>query len=287
MQLLVREGGVRRLLQSDLPPRAVGLAWLGQAGFAVRFHDMVLLVDPYLSDHLAEKYRGTRFPHVRMMSAPIDAAGLGGVGAVLCTHRHGDHMDPGFLPEFARSNPLCRFVVPRAHREAAAAIGLPADRTMAVDAGETLVLGPESRLLAIASAHETLETNAQGEHHFLGFVLRLGEITLYHSGDCVPYDGLAQRLRRERIDVALLPVNGRDEFRRSHGIAGNMTLEEAVDLCLATNIPWLIAHHFGMFDFNTVDLRDLQDRIARLGRGLGCVLPDCDRHYWLLGDDSP
>jgi L-ascorbate metabolism protein UlaG (beta-lactamase superfamily) len=31
--------------------------WLGQAGFAFQFMDTLNLIDPYLSDCLAEKYR--------------------------------------------------------------------------------------------------------------------------------------------------------------------------------------------------------------------------------------
>jgi hypothetical protein len=36
------------------------LYWLGQAGFLVRTPRYTFLIDPYLSDSLAMKYRGTR-----------------------------------------------------------------------------------------------------------------------------------------------------------------------------------------------------------------------------------
>lgn len=284
MQMLVREGGVRSLLACNLPPRTVGLAWLGQAGFALKHADLLVLIDPYLSDHLAQKYRGARFPHVRMMPPPIEADALQGIDAVLCTHRHGDHMDPELLPVIARNNPRCRFVVPRAECDAAAAIGLPSQQTIDMDAGDSVSLAADSEVFAIASAHEVLKTNDRGEHHFLGFVLRLGEFTLYHSGDCVPYEGLAERLREARIDVALLPVNGRDPVRLSHGVLGNMTLEEATELCQSANIPWLVPHHFGMFEFNTVDPQDLQDRIVRLDSLARYLVPQPNRHFLLTRD---
>ena len=76
---------------------------------------------------------------------------------------------------------------------------------------------------------------------------------IYHSGDTVPYEGLQEELQRYQIQLALLPVNGRDELRRSKGIPGNFTLEEALDLCQRVGIAVLIAHHFGMFAFNTVN----------------------------------
>ena len=40
-------------------------------------------------------------------------------------------------------------------------------------------------------------------------------------------------LEMERIDAALLPINGRDERRRSNGIPGNFTFREAVQVLFA------------------------------------------------------
>ena len=47
-------------------------------------------------------------------------------------------------------------------------------------------------------------------------------------------------------------MNGRDKFRESQGIPGNFTLEEAIQLCAEAEIKTMIAHHYGMFEFNTV-----------------------------------
>jgi hypothetical protein len=32
--------------------------WIGQAGFAFRWHEKIFLIDPYLSDFLEQKYAG-------------------------------------------------------------------------------------------------------------------------------------------------------------------------------------------------------------------------------------
>jgi len=137
----------------------------------------------------------------------------------------------------------------------------------------------------IASAHEMLQTNTRGEHHFLGFILRAGNITLYHSGDCVVYEGLAQRLREERVDVALLPVNGRDPTLTARGVAGNMSFAEARDLCAAAGISLLVPHHFGMFAFNTADPAELRQQIADTVVPR-CVLPEVDKYYRIAAGQS-
>jgi L-ascorbate metabolism protein UlaG (beta-lactamase superfamily) len=281
MELHTCQGGIRTLLEDNLPLATVGLAWLGQAGFAVKCNQRLVLMDPYLSDFLAEKYRGKEFPHVRLMASPIASAELRGVDVVLCTHRHSDHMDPGTLPVIAQNNPGCRFVAPRAEQESAERIGLPAERIIAIDADEMVSPIADIQIRAIPSAHETLQTNDLGEHHFLGYVLRLGGVTIYHSGDCVPYDGLAERLRQERIDLAMLPVNGRDEYRRNRGVPGNMTFDEACALCSEAGISRLIPHHFGMFDFNTVDVAQLIEKTHHISTALTVIVPQLDRWFEL------
>jgi hypothetical protein len=94
---------------------------------------------------------------------------------------------------------------------------------------------------------------------------------------------LQEQLERHQIQLALLPVNGRDELRRSKGIPGNFTLEEAVDLCRCSGIPILIAHHFGMFGFNTLNPELIDQaaetaapglRILRGLTGIGYVLEE-------------
>lgn len=283
MNLVVKAGGAQVLWAGPGADDSLDLAWLGQAGFALRHGGHRLLVDPYLSDHLARKYAGTEFPHDRMMPPPVVPDRLPGLDFVLCSHRHGDHMDPGSLAVLAAGSPSCRFVIPRAEKSHALGLGLAETRLLPINAGESVRADGGLEICAIPSAHEKLEVNAAGEHHFLGFVLRLGRITVYHSGDCVSYPGLAEELRKWRIDLALLPVNGRRTQLAARGIAGNMTFAEACGLCRAARIGCLVPHHFGMFAFNTVDPDHLRRQFKEpVADGLQCHLPDVHHHYTLV-----
>jgi L-ascorbate metabolism protein UlaG (beta-lactamase superfamily) len=214
------------------------------------------------------------------MAAPIQPQEVRCLDWVLCTHRHSDHMDPDTLPVLARVNPACRFVVPRAEQEHALAIGLPPSRTEFVNAGEELKLSEGTSLEVVASAHEQLQVNAQGEQHYLGYILFLNGIRLYHSGDCVSYDGLADYLRVRQVDVALLPINGRSEFLTSRGVPGNFSFEEAVALCRAARIPVLVGHHWGMFDFNTPDPEEVRRKMRDQDASVACYLPDIDEAFF-------
>jgi L-ascorbate metabolism protein UlaG (beta-lactamase superfamily) len=279
VEISAQPGGARALLRDDLPSGALGLAWLGQAGFALRLARHRWLIDPYLSDFLARKYAGTEFPHQRMMPPPVTADELRGLELVLCSHRHSDHTDPVSLPILAANNPGCRFVVPRAELGQIRQLGLDESRLVAADSGDVVRVNDRAVVHVIPSAHETLKVNELGEHHFLGFILKLAAFTLYHSGDCVVYDGLVDRLREWKIDVALLPVNGRSERLSARGIMGNMNFDEAAALCRHAGIGTMIPHHFGMFAFNTVDPAELERKIARLGPGLQCLLPSVQKYF--------
>lgn len=250
------------------------LYWLGQAGFVIECEGLRMLIDPYLSDSLAQKYRGTRFPHVRMMPAPLEPSGLDRLDLVLCTHRHTDHMDPGTLQPLAQRFPQLRFVVPAASvDEAMTRCGVDAARLIPVNVDQRVQVADDCFVMPIASAHETLDTDEHGRHPWLGYVVEVRGVRLYHSGDCVPYDGLANRVADHRPDVALLPVNGRDEARSGNGVPGNFTLDEALSLAKAAKVPAMIAHHYGLFDFNTTAPEAIDARIVdeRQQRG-ACVL---------------
>ena len=261
---------IARWREADLPEGATGLWWLGQAGFLLRHGPYSIVIDPYLSDHLAKKHRNAHFPHRRMMDAPLAPSELSGVDFVLCTHGHSDHLDPETLPALAEASPKARFVVPRAVHNLAVKRGVPPARMITVDADEELTLAggqsesTELRLHALPAAHEGLEYTQAGESVFLGYALELGSHRVYHSGDTVPFPGLAKRVHSLSPDLMLLPVNGRDEERARYGVPGNMTLVEALELTREAGSQAMVGHHIDLFRFNTIDreegLRELERR---------------------------
>lgn len=52
-----------------------------------------------------------------------------------------------------------------------------------------------------------------------------------------------------KIDIALLPINGRDPVR---GVAGNFNSEQAAALAKEIGAGLVIPCHYEMFEFNTV-----------------------------------
>ncbi len=69
------------------------LWWLGQSGFLLQWQGIHVLLDPYLSDSLTQKYSQTDKPHVRMTELVIDPARFSMADIAASTHNHTDHLD--------------------------------------------------------------------------------------------------------------------------------------------------------------------------------------------------
>lgn len=251
------------------PGEETRLYWLGQAGFVLDHRGRRLIIDPYLSNSLAEKYRGTPRPHIRMMAPPVLPEQCAFVDLVLCTHAHTDHMDPGTLKPLLARNPTARMVAPRAVREQALIrSGLDESRLILTDAAETLEPLAGLAITATRAAHETLEKDDEGHHRFLGYFIHGDGIRLWHSGDSIPFEGLESEIRALRPDICLLPVNGRRPELSDHGVPGNFTLDEAIEVAFAAGASGMIAHHHGLFDFNT-EKPEVIDAAARAETRIG------------------
>jgi L-ascorbate metabolism protein UlaG (beta-lactamase superfamily) len=245
-------------------PGCLAVWWLGQSGFAIRSPQGLLVIDPYLSEHLTAKYATTDRPHVRMTEAPCRGADLRDVSLVLASHRHSDHLDPGTLPGLLAASPAARLGLPAALVEYAAGLGLPRERFLPLAAGEPIEVAG-FRVRPVPAAHEQLDRDAAGHFLYMGFVVEADGRRLYHSGDSLAYDGLADWLGPEPFDVLFLPINGRDPAR---GVPGNMTAAEAVDLAGIVRPRFVVPHHYDMFTFNTVPVGVFEAEAGRLPAGV-------------------
>lgn len=243
-------------------PDALHLWWLGQSGFLIQWQSRHLLLDPYLSDTLTAKYAQTDKPHIRMSTRVVAPERLDFITLVTSSHNHTDHLDAETLGPILQASPSATLVIPEANR------GFVADRLSLADSSVpvgmddgTTITRHGITLIGVPAAHETIERDHAGRCCFLGYVARLGPWTIYHSGDTVLYDGMAERLRAFRPDIALLPINGRAPERR---VAGNLDGREAARLAHEVSAGVVIPCHYDLFAFNTADPAE-------------AFMPECER----------
>lgn len=228
--------------------------WLGQSGFLVQLDDAHLLLDPYLSDSLTKKYADTPKPHVRMTERVIAPERLDFIDVVTSSHNHTDHLDGETVIPLLAANPGLTVLVPGANVEfAATRFEVSPDRLSPIRVGEPMAVGPFT-FHAMPAAHEEAETDGMGQYKYMGYLIEIGGFTIYHSGDTVMFAEMLGHLSSpaytKSIDVAILPINGRDPAR---GVAGNLSAREAVELARAIDASVVIPCHYDMFEFNTVE----------------------------------
>ncbi len=237
--------------------------WLGQSGFLVQWRGSHLLFDPYLSDSLSRKYAATDKPHTRMTGLVISPDALDFIDLTTSSHNHTDHLDGETLTALIHANPKMELLVPSANCTfAAERLDMDPDQLETIDAGQSIALGP-FELHAVPAAHEDLAKDDLGRHQFVGYVAKLGPWTVYHSGDTIPYDGMEEILRQWKIDVALLPINGRRPERQ---VAGNLWGREAANLAKAIGVRMVIPCHYDMFEFNTETPEEFETTCQALGQ---------------------
>jgi L-ascorbate metabolism protein UlaG (beta-lactamase superfamily) len=219
---------------ADVAAARDGLWWLGQSGFLLkRDGRRSMLIDPYLSDSLTDKYAATDTPHVRMTRRVVAPERLAFVDVVLATHGHTDHLDPDTLPHLGGT-----LVAPSGIAE------LARER-----AGRTPVTLGEGESVDVAGFSIAAMPARHPGDHCVGYVI---DGRIYHAGDTETIEPPAHD-----VELALVPINGK---------LGNMDGVEAARLAHAMRAHLAVPMHFEMFEFNTAPPDAFVAECERLGQ---------------------
>jgi L-ascorbate 6-phosphate lactonase len=240
-------GLIGRIDALEVGGRSLAFWGLGQVGVAIKGPTGVLYVDPYLTDSDGE---GGSLP--RTFPPPLAPTEVTNASAVLLTHAHIDHTDPGTIMPLSEASPEARFVAPFTSRDALVEAGLDEGRIVVPEVGAAFEVSGAT-VTAVPSAHTELEYDAGRGYPYLGYVIEWNDVTVYHAGDTVVYDGLIETLSAWDIDLAFVPINGRDFFRTSRNIIGNTDFREAAELAETLDIGLIVPTHYDLIEGNLAD----------------------------------
>ncbi len=245
--------------------------WLGGSGFVFKSAaGTVLYIDPYLSDSVKSIFGvGRAFPPP---IAPQDVR----ADAVISSHWHEDHLDPGTIPDVARYNPSARFFMPPSAMSRALGWGVSRDRITPLVVGESVLIGEDITVTAVPARHEAGVPGWEVPDA-IGVILECCGLKIYHCGD-TEYDIRLRLLKSQRIDVAILCING---------VSGNMDAHEAALLAWQLGARVAIPMHHFLWAENagstaaTLDPRLFADTYACLGGTGRDVLPEVGQELCL------
>lgn len=240
----------KKITNFPLADHQIGIWYLGQEGFLFKNGSNHLVVDPYLSDYV-DKNCCEYVKWERLYEPPMKPEELDFVDVVVCTHSHYDHADPETLAAVAKSNPRTKFIIPAPVKNVLESYGINKDNIIPAYAGQEIQVA-NFTVIPVPSAHEELHTDADGNFCELGYIIKADEQTFFHAGDMCLYDGLIENLRQYTIDIAFLPINGRDYFRNKNDIIGNFTAAEAVLLAKEIHAEMLVPMHHDLYKVNCV-----------------------------------
>ena len=206
------------------------LWWLGHAAFIVRFANITFYVDPCLS----------------RPGSPLTGSDVKHADMVLATHGHPGHLDAPSIAAMLEGSKGAKVILPKSAADAAHEQGIAYPRMTTTDSDlrvEYFKGNLYGRIYSVPSSHPQLDWTAGGGYPYLGYLIRFGRWTVYHAGDCASYDSLAERLRPYNVNVALLPIGGK-----------NFSVNEAAQLTEDIGADWLVPMHYdpgGENDFIT------------------------------------
>lgn len=247
----------------------IAITWLRQAGFLVEGRDDALLFDPFLTD----------LPGMLVPPAATPEA-VSWVTAVLASHEHADHLDGPAIGRIAAASTSPMFVVPRPLRQMAVDAGVPRERVLGVQPGDVVEIGglrihpvPARHGVSMRDAYTFGRELSGGDVRYLGYVVEIDGVRLYHAGDTIVDDAIVEQVRGLDVDVAFLPINGRDHFRERMDVVGNLTPREAADLAAAIGADLVIPMHYDTVPGNTESPGVFLDHLRRTHPRISACFP--------------
>ena len=228
--------GYKRMKTSD-----INITYAGQCGFLIASESTRVVTDPYLSDSVDRDHYSEKTPWKRLYPAPCTLCELR-PDIVVISHGHDDHLNPDTIKEYLASGGDACFVAPLPICKMLEKLGVKEEKIIRARA-EKVISIKDCEILPLPCAHTELHTDENGAFFELSYIITLGGRSIFFGGDMSMYDGLTERLAREKLDILLLPCNGRDDTRTNNGIIGNINEKEAAELSANLKTPFIPMHH--------------------------------------------
>jgi len=206
-----------------------------QAGLVFESERLTVMVDPYLSNSVAEQLDPKKYRRIEVDESVFDIR----PDVIIITHDHLDHLDPETLKRFlSREDKRITVLAPyNAYLKLREFGGIH----------NYVLLNPHS----VWSEGGITFYAVKAEHSdptAAGYILDDGRETFYVSGDTLyNYDVIDDiiELCEDGVDYAFLPING---------VGNNMNARDAADFACEIGARCAVPLHYGLFD--NIDPKD-------------------------------
>lgn len=213
----------------------MNVTWITQAGLIFENERLTIMVDPYLSNSVAEQIDAKKERRMAVDESVFDVR----PDVIIITHDHLDHLDPQTLGKFLsrEDKPITVLASCNAYTKLCEFGGIH----------NYVLLAPHS----VWSEGGVTFYAVKAEHSdrcAAGYIIDDGVETFYVSGDTLyNYDVIDDVLElcEDGVDFAFLPING---------VGNNMNARDAADFACEIGARCAIPTHYGLFD--NIDPKD-------------------------------
>ena len=228
------------------------ITWIGHASFLIQTAGQNLLVDPNWAKWL-KVIKRVRHPGMHLHDLPA-------IDLVLVTHAHFDHLDRRTLRDVAADQPI---VVPFEVGNLVHDLGFKSVHELHY--WEQFQHGPLK--ITLTPCHHWGARVLHDSHRgFGGFVIEVGNRSIFHCGDTAYFPGFKEIGQRHAIDIALLPIGAYDP---PSGREVHMNPEEAVTAFLELGAKRLVPMHYGTFQLSYEPMHEPPERLIQCARSHG------------------
>ena len=186
------------------PIEGVTLWWLGNAGFAIRYNEILMFIDPVIEvkgeDDNALSEIGLKLQH----ELPLRATDVERADIILLTHHHTDHTAPKTLSVLKRTGAL--FICPEICQPVLDRIGVDRARVRTINYGQ-MITSKEVSIKPVRAIHGgrhgDVDNLLPNFERGAGYVVRVGAHSVFHPRDTVL---LEEHYELNDAEILLLPI---------------------------------------------------------------------------------
>lgn len=244
-QIFKRRIGATRAPIHEAPTDGrVRLTWVGHATFLAQFEDHCVLFDP--------NWANWHGPVKRQAAPGLKIDDLPEVDLVLVSHAHFDHMHKPSLKVIEAKHGV---MVPKGSASLMKRLRFNAVHEM--EMWEEREVGGIS-VLHTPCHHWGARYGADTFRDYGGFLVRSGNLNVFHCGDSAYFDGFKDIGARERIDVAIMPIGA---YEAPSGREVHMNPEEALQAFEDLGAQLMVPMHYGTFPLGNEDPEEPVQRL--------------------------
>ena len=200
------------------------IVFLGQNGILIKSKKSTFVIDPYLSNSVAEtEPQNVRRQKIEEKYFKIKP------DVILITHSHADHYDEETLDKLLENNVGAVLLVPPS-------VYFAAKKRYP---GCNCVYFRSGTSFSVCGAVFTAVKAEHSDPEAIGAVISCDDKTLYVTGDTLYSERVFESLPQTEFDAVFLPINGR---------GNNMNPVDAAKFAKRVNTRFVVPTHFGMFD---------------------------------------